>query len=188
MRGSLASVQPELMKSRAQDHQKSDDAVPGSRVDMPLDKDGGSSQAHGAHLDGVGFLLGVAHRARRRKWEMDLVDLGLTAPQAAILRVLAAQPGLGVRDLARRLGTDPMNAQRITETLISAGLCEAGRDPTDARRRPVYPTERGSQLARTVSDRARQSEGALADSLGKYTYEVLADALRLVISFDGVAE
>uniref|UniRef100_UPI003982FE3F hypothetical protein n=1 Tax=Lapillicoccus sp. TaxID=1909287 RepID=UPI003982FE3F len=34
---------------------------------------------------GLGFLLGAAHRTRRRVWEATLVDLDLTAPQAAAL-------------------------------------------------------------------------------------------------------
>src|SRR5579875_1695760 len=82
-------------------------------------------------LEGVGFLLGAAHRARRRQWEACLADLGLTAPQAAVLRLITGEPGRGVRHLARRLGTDPMNAQRIVETLVADGLCQIRRDPAD---------------------------------------------------------
>ncbi|MDA8147552.1 MAG: hypothetical protein M0Z93_02080 [Actinomycetota bacterium] len=51
---------------------------------------------------GVGFLLDVAHWARRRAWEASLADLGLAAPQAAVLRLVGARPGSGVRRLAVR--------------------------------------------------------------------------------------
>lgn len=133
---------------------------------------------------GVGFLLGLAHRARRRRWDARLGDLGLTAPQAAVLRLVTDQPGCGVRHLARRLGTDPMNAQRITEILVANGLCTAGRDSGDARRRPLHPTERGRQLANRVAERAQADEQAIADLLGDRTYRVLIDALRTLADHD----
>ena len=137
--------------------------------------------------DGVGFLLGVAHRGRRRRWEAELADLGLTAPQAALLGVVAAQPGMGVRSIARRLGTDPMNAQRIAESLIASGLCEAGRDPLDSRRRPLSATAEGARMAAVVSSRARQSELAIAEILGRDAYESLAEALRSLIASEETA-
>lgn len=138
-----------------------------------------------AGLDGIGFLLGAAHRTRRRQWESCLADLGLTAPQAAVLRLIAARPGRGVRHLARQLGTDPMNAQRIVETLIAAGLCEPRTDPADGRRRPLYPTPRGGHLAKTVTGRASKSEQALADALGTSLYRTLVLGLQALIAHDG---
>ena len=133
---------------------------------------------------GVGFLLGVAHRARRRAWEADLADLELTAPQAALLRLIAAQPGSGVRRLARDLGTDPMNVQRIAETLGAAGLCEPRQDPSDARRRPLYPTEKGRHLARAVAHRAERAEQDLIDALDAERYHALLAGLDALVDHD----
>ncbi len=132
-------------------------------------------------LEGVGFLLGAAHRARRRQWEACLADLGLTAPQAAVLRLITGEPGRGVRHLARRLGTDPMNAQRIVETLVADGLCQIRRDPADGRRRPLYPTALGARRARRVAARAQEAEAALANLLGQDTYAALVAALRTLV-------
>ncbi len=133
---------------------------------------------------GLGFLLGVAHRARRRAWEAELADLAITAPQAALLRLVAAQPGQGVRRLARQLGTDPMNVQRVAESLIGAGLCEGRRDPGDARRRPLYPTDKGNHLASTVADRVESAELELVDALGDGCYHALLEGLRALIDHD----
>ncbi|MHB8457785.1 MAG: MarR family winged helix-turn-helix transcriptional regulator [Acidimicrobiales bacterium] len=133
---------------------------------------------------GVGFLLGVAHRAQRRAWEAELADLDLTAPQAALLRLIAAQPGSGVRRLARDLGTDPMNAQRVAETLLSAGLCEPRQDPSDARRRPLYPTEKGRHLARAVAHRAERAEQDLIEALDAERYHALLAGLGALVDHD----
>jgi DNA-binding MarR family transcriptional regulator len=133
---------------------------------------------------GLGFLLGVAHRTLRRAWEAELADLELTAPQAALLRLIAAQPGQGVRQLARELGTDPMNSQRIAETLRAAGLCELRQDPGDARRRPLHPTDRGRRLAAMVARKAMSAEEALAEALGAERYTMLLTGLRALIGLD----
>ncbi len=134
-------------------------------------------------LDGIGFLLGAAHRTRRRLWEAQLADLGLSAPQAAILRLVTAEPGCGIRELARRIGTDPMNARRIVESLLESGLCESRPDPNDARRRPLYPTLRGRDLAQAVADRARRDEQNLVRALGEGCYDSLVAGLRTLIAY-----
>jgi len=133
---------------------------------------------------GLGFLLGVTHRTLRRAWEAELADLELTAPQAALLRLIAAQPGRGVRQLARDLGTDPMNIQRIAEILRAAGLCELRQDPRDARRRPLHPTERGRQLAAMVARKAVRAEEAFTEALGAERYTMLLTGLRALITLD----
>ena len=102
---------------------------------------------------GVGFLLGVAHRARRRAWEADLADLDLTAPQAAVLRRIAAQPGSGVRRLARAVAH---RAQRAEQDLIDAlnaeryhALLAGLQTLVDHDRRTLGPTNRISHGARS---------------------------------------
>ena len=133
---------------------------------------------------GVGFLLGVAHRARRRAWEVSLVDLNLTAPQAALLRLITAQPGLGIRQLARTLGTDPMNALRVATSLVDLGLCESRRDLEDARRRPFFPTDKGSHLASEIARRAACVERELIDALGPESYARLLSNLQALVDLD----
>jgi DNA-binding MarR family transcriptional regulator len=136
---------------------------------------------------GLGFLLGVAHRTLRRAWEAELADLELTAPQAALLRLIAAQPGQGVRQLARDLGTDPMNIQRIAEIIRAAGLCELRQDPGDARRRPLYPTDKGRQLSAMVARKALSAEEDLSEALGAERYTTLLTGLRALIALDRYA-
>ncbi len=154
----------------------------GDRPDA--DRSGFCDDQGGLGLENLGFLLGAAHRARRKQWEENLADLGLSAPQAALLRLIAAEPGCGVRQLARRLGTDPMNAQRIGESLIANGLCESKRDPSDARRRPLYPTRLGLDVAASVRERAESDELSLARALGESRYRSLIAALNAIISLE----
>lgn len=133
---------------------------------------------------GLGFLLGVAHRSRRRAWEAELADLDLTAPQAALLRLVTARPGHGVRQLARELGTDAMNVQRVASSLVAAGLCEAGHDPGDARRRPLRPTALGARLADVLARRAELAEAQLARALGTARYRTVLASLQEIVEHD----
>lgn len=145
---------------------------------------GASEPAVGAVLAPglLGFLLGLAHRARRRAWEEDIADLELTAPQAPLLRLVAASPGTGVRRLALALGTDPMNARRISEALIAEGLCVATRDPLDARRRPLHPTAKGLELSEELSRRAEAEDRRLLGALRPDRYRTLVQALEALLA------
>jgi DNA-binding MarR family transcriptional regulator len=147
-----------------------------------------AAPARGSSTDaapsGLGFALGLAHRGRRRAFEAGLGDLGLTAPQAAVLRMIAAHPGCGVRQLARMLGTDAMNIRRITETLLAAQLCEARRDPADARRRPLALTGAGIALAALADERAEMDERRLKAGLGEALYDELLAGLRRLVELD----
>jgi DNA-binding MarR family transcriptional regulator len=126
---------------------------------------------------GLGFLLGKVHRALRRRWEAVIADLGLTAAQAALLRAVASHPGQGIRELARSLGTDPMNVWRLAETLAHRGLVESTSDPSDRRRRCLEVTDGGNLLAQELTLRAARTEKDLARALGTATYDWLMQTL-----------
>lgn len=147
-----------------------------------------SSFASDDGLVGLGFLLGVAHRGRRRAWEAELSDLGISPPQAALLRLVSRHPGGGIRELARRMVNDPMIVQRLAGTLIDKGLLETHADPTDARRRPLYLTVAGEQLAAITVDRAAHVEQQLEVGLGQGTYVALMDALSRLVENDRPGE
>lgn len=114
---------------------------------------------------GLGFLLGSAHRALRSAWEASIVDLGLTAPQALVLRLIAEGSGVGLRELARRMRTDAMNAKRLADGLEAAGLVRSEDDPDHRQRRLLCVTVDGRHRARQVAERARAWEEQLAERL-----------------------
>ncbi|HUY61919.1 MAG TPA: MarR family winged helix-turn-helix transcriptional regulator [Candidatus Dormibacteraeota bacterium] len=114
----------------------------------------------------------------RRRWEVALADLGLSAPQAAGLRAIAEQPGQAVRAVARRLSTDAMNAKRLVDHLAAQGLVRTEPDPNDRRRRCVWPTDLGWERAHAVAGRAGEFERHLAMLLGPGGATALAALLR----------
>ncbi len=134
---------------------------------------------------GLGFRLGRTHRAIRGAWEARIADLGLRSPQASVLRAVSEQPGTSLRELARRLRTDPMNAKRLADGLEDAGLLVSAADPADRRRRVLRPTDAGLVLSREIQGRALEWGATLEAIIGP------GDAARLSLILarieDGVA-
>jgi DNA-binding MarR family transcriptional regulator len=116
---------------------------------------------------GLGFRLGRAHRVVRSAWEARITDLELSGAQAGVLRAVVEQPGMGLRELARRLGTDPMNAKRLADGLQRAGLLASEDDPADRRRRELHPTDAGLVLGRQVALRGAEWSRTLERILGR---------------------
>jgi len=135
---------------------------------------------------GLGFRLGRAHRSVRGAWEARIADLRLSSPQASVLRAVSEQPGTSLRELGRRLGTDPMNAKRLADGLEEAGLLASVGDPDDRRRRVLHPTDAGLALAREIQARALEWGATLESIIGR------DDAARLMLVLarieDGIAD
>ena len=92
--------------------------------------------------------------------------VGLGTTHALAIRVLD-QGELTARALATALGVTPQAAGRISSDLEQQGLVERGRDPRDARARPLRLTDAGRGVAttmRTAEERAveqwREAAGA----------------------------
>ena len=117
---------------------------------------------------GLGFRMGRAHRHLREAWERRIADTGLSAPQAAMLRAICEQPGSGLRELARRVRTDPMNVKRLADHLEGAGLVLSSSAPSRRQRRDLVPTGAGLELAGQVAQRATEWEHLLSRLLGAH--------------------
>lgn len=135
---------------------------------------------------GLGFRLGRTHRAIRGAWEARIADLGLRSPQASVLRAVSEQPGTCLRELARRLHTDPMNAKRLADGLEEAGLLASAGDPADRRRRVLRPTDAGLALSREIQGRSVEWGATLEAIIGP------GDAARLLLILarieDGISD
>ncbi len=133
----------------------------------PTGESAPGTPAASAPLDsGLGFLTGPAHRKLPGAWEHQIADLGLTPPQAAMLRAVCEWPGSGLRELARRTHSDPMNAKRLADHLEQAGLIRSDPDPAHRQRRVLDPTELGLAVAAQVAARAAVWERRLSDLIG----------------------
>lgn len=127
--------------------------------------------------EGLGFRLNRLSRLLRAQWAHELERLGLTPPQAAVLRGVAGCPGRSLRSLARALGTDPMKAKRCVDELERQGLVRSAHRGADRRPRALELTPLGAALAARVDALVRTREEQLATVLGADRLTSLEDAL-----------
>jgi DNA-binding MarR family transcriptional regulator len=125
----------------------------------------------------LGFRFSRASRALRRQWAERLRPLGLTPPQSAVLRALVERPGLGLRELARQLDSDPMTTKHVVDELERRGWLASSRRPGDGRARSLRPTTTGARIAETATRLAVEHDRQLRERLGP-----LADAAGRVLS------
>jgi len=130
--------------------------------------------------EGLGFRLSRLARNLRRDWAEQLGPVGLTPPQAAVLRGLAAEPGCSVRALSRALGSDPMNVKRCVDELEHRGLVASGSLPGDRRPRALTLTDSGTRLAGAADRLARSQQEWLAGGLAPDEARALDAALERI--------
>lgn len=85
-------------------------------------------------------------RALDRSSRRLLLDHGLTGPQRAVLRVLAAQPGASSTTLARAAGVGQATLTEMLDRLVARGLVVRARSESDRRRVELALTEQAERL------------------------------------------
>ena len=113
----------------------------------------------------VGFRLSRVSRNLRHTWSSRLKTLGISPPQAAIIRGLSNYPATSLRELARLLGADPMNVKRCLDDLESLNLVQSGTKKGDRRQRTLTLTFEGQRLAKEVARLAEVHEDWLRSSI-----------------------
>ena len=113
----------------------------------------------------LGYLLRQASAAYRLRMERALADLGVTAPQFAILTMLVAYPGASGADLARLALLTPQTMSVILRNLERAGLVARRRHEAHGRIRQVEATEAGRALLARCRERVQALERSLTEGL-----------------------
>ncbi len=107
---------------------------------------------------GPAFLLAQigAHAAAR--FAERLSPLGLTPPDAGILRILASEPEMTQRALADRLGIFPSRLVLLLDDLAKRGLVERHASPNDRRSHALRLTAIGTAQLEAIARVAREHQ------------------------------
>ena len=116
----------------------------------------------------LGILLAVAYERfvsdlRDHLAAQGFADLGRA--DGFVLRTLHRGP-MTVSDLAGRLGITKQGAAQVVDDMQRRELVRRGRDPHDARARPVELTDRGRAVLAAASRVHRRTERALVTEHG----------------------
>lgn len=103
-----------------------------------------------------------------------------TLTESRVLYELARARHTDTADLRTRLALDAGYLTRILNKFEEAALVERGPSKTDPRRRSVRLTPRGHEAAGLLDERARETVGALLDTVSPKDRPRLAEAMRTI--------
>ncbi|OXY99894.1 bifunctional helix-turn-helix transcriptional regulator/GNAT family N-acetyltransferase [Streptomyces diastatochromogenes] len=103
-----------------------------------------------------------------------------TLTESRVLYELAHARHLDAADLRTRLALDAGYLSRILNKFEEAGLIERGTSAADPRRRSVTLTAAGREAAALLDERARETVGALLDTVAPEDRPRLAEAMRTI--------
>ncbi|GAB3393710.1 hypothetical protein GCM10027568_23140 [Humibacter soli] len=113
----------------------------------------------------IGFLLSQLGAHASRRFDERVAELGLTAQQAGVLRILGRQPGVSQRDLADRLGLVQSRMVALIDGLERDGLVARTRSEVDRRSYRLTLTDQGTARLDELRAVAEAHEAELAGQL-----------------------
>jgi DNA-binding MarR family transcriptional regulator len=111
------------------------------------------------------FLLAQVGAHAAKRFAALLEPLGMTPPQAGILRMLARSGGLSQRDLAERLGIHPSRLVALLDEMETAGLLVREANAGDRRLYSLQLTTAGRERMAELGRVAQQHNEALCNAL-----------------------
>lgn len=127
-------------------------------------------------------LLRQISQKMHRYFIEHIKEAGLWPPQVWTLRMLCREPGLGVSELSRRIGTAKSHVSEIVDQMVRDGYLVKEPDPQDRRLIRLVPTAK----ARDLLERLRRTHrAALEAPLGRLSpaeLEQILSSLRLLAS------
>ena len=135
---------------------------------------------------GAAFLLAQlgAHAARR--FGERVAQIGLTPPDAGVLRKIAADPGISQQALAEHLGVMPSRMVGLVDDLENRGIVERRRSTEDRRNYELHLTQKGRKVLDELSRIAAEHEESLCAALNKEERMQLRDLCRRIATEQGL--
>jgi DNA-binding MarR family transcriptional regulator len=111
------------------------------------------------------YIIKQVELAVRASLEETLRPVGLTVTQYTALTILERQPDLTSAELARNSFVTTQSMADMTAALLSAGLVERRRDPSDRRRLVLKLTPRGRRMLHRVEPSVTSLENRMVELL-----------------------
>jgi DNA-binding MarR family transcriptional regulator len=105
----------------------------------------------------------------------------ITGAQLYVLRVLVAQPGLSINELAERTMTHQSSVSVVVSRLVARGLVTRAPATDDRRRMIVTPTARGRALQKRAPAVAQETLVATVRAMAPAERRALARGLRALV-------
>ena len=102
-------------------------------------------------FDRAGHLMGMLHRALRRKYDRQLKDFGLTPCQFEVLMILWEEEGIFLSELGRRVSREGPTITGVVDRMENKMLVKRKRDTHDRRAVRVVLTSKSKGMKEQLS-------------------------------------
>jgi DNA-binding MarR family transcriptional regulator len=99
---------------------------------------------------------------KRSRWLLS--EVGVTAPQRFLLKVVGMRPGCSPGQLARFLHVTPATVTRVVQRMEAAGFLKREPDPDDSRRIRLHLTAKGRKVDERCANPAENPVSTLLAS------------------------
>jgi DNA-binding MarR family transcriptional regulator len=140
------------------------------------------------HPARIGFLLSQLGAHASGRFDDRVAELGLSAQQAGVLRMLGRAPGVSQRDLADRLGIVQSRMVALIDGLEALQLVTRIRSSADRRSYRLALTDSGRERLAELRRIAEANESELTASLDARQRDELFDLLRTLANSLGLDE
>jgi DNA-binding MarR family transcriptional regulator len=117
-------------------------------------------------------------RLLEKQWAAAFAELGLTAPQAFLLRLVLDQPGLTQRELADAMTIARPTATRALDGLEQRQLIKRRAGDTDAREQHIDPTPAAEAIRGALNAASGNVTRRLKQLLGPPVFEQTVGKIR----------
>lgn len=104
-----------------------------------------------AKFDRAGHLMGMLHRALRRKYDRQLKEFGLTPCQFEVLMILWEEEGILLSELGRRVSRDGPTITGVVDRMENKMLVKRKRDTHDRRAVRVVLTSKSKGMKKQLT-------------------------------------
>ena len=95
-------------------------------------------------------MMAILQRMSSMPMMMPSKEFPLSSPQIALISWVNRSPGCGVLDIAKGLNITPPTVSVGIRRMVKDGWLEQRSDPNDKRARPIFLTEKGVELVKTL--------------------------------------
>ena len=125
----------------------------------------------------IGFLLTQLGSLAAENFAAKTRELGITPPEAGVMRILGRQGGMNQRELAEKLGVAQSRVVALVDSLESAGLIVRERSQIDRRSQVLQVTDSGREVLANLRIAAEAQEAELAEGLSASDRDQLYELL-----------
>ena len=131
--------------------------------------------------DQIGYLLGRAQAVALGNLRRDMGDIDLTPPQLGAMLKLMELGEVSQNDLGRQSGMKPATVHGVVQRLEKRGLVSSRPSPDDQRRRLIFLTTAGQEVALTLTVHSQQAARKTLSALSGQEQQTLTDLLKKII-------